>query len=246
MGGVRLERDVAVLALKNSLGLGPFCVDNEELVAPCTWLPMRPEPPIELFVPESSFEMESAQGFALVASPYLTDPHFLRSVVYILRHDEEGAIGLILNRPTHATIGNFLQQSSGENFDNERPVYYGGPVEGPLMLLQECTQGDEPSIFISSDPERILDICDPQRSVPAGHPKHCGGEYRVFDGYAGWAPEQLDDELREGGWLIWHIEPAKIFGNCEGLWKTAIEQIGRDILSGGIDFSKMLGNPANN
>lgn len=199
-----------------------------------------------MFDSESSFEMESVQGFALVASPYLTDPHFLRSVVYILRHDEEGAIGLILNRPTHTSIGQWLEQSSGEAVENERPVYYGGPVDGPLMLLQECTQGTEPSIFIASDQERILDICHPQRSVPAGHPKHCGGDYRVFDGYAGWVPEQLDDELREGGWLIWHIKPCQIFEDSEGLWQTAIQQIGRDILSGGIDFSKMHGDPANN
>lgn len=199
-----------------------------------------------MFDSESSFEMESAQGFALVASPYLTDPHFLRSVVYILRHDQEGAIGLILNRPTHTTIGQLLGQASGEEFENERPIYYGGPVEGPLMLLQECTQGDEPSIFIASDQERILDICHPDRDVPAGHPEHCAGDYRVFDGYAGWAPEQLDDELREGGWLVWQIQPSQIFEDCEDLWQTAIRQIGRDILSGGIDFSKMQGDPANN
>ncbi len=83
--------------------------------------------------------MESVQGLALVASPYLTDPNFLRSVVYLLRHDEEGAIGLILNRPTHTSIGELLEQLSGEPVENELPVYYGGPVDGPLMLLQGST-----------------------------------------------------------------------------------------------------------
>lgn len=190
--------------------------------------------------------MESVQGLALVASPYLTDPNFLRSVVYLLRHDEEGAIGLILNRPTHTSIGELLEQLSGEPVENELPVYYGGPVDGPLMLLQECTQEDEPSIFIASDQARILDICDPARSIPASHPKHCGGDYRVFDGYAGWAPDQLDDEVRGGGWLVWHIQPEQLFEDPEDLWQNAIKQIGRDILAGGIDPSKMPENPAFN
>lgn len=190
--------------------------------------------------------MQFVQGLALVASPYLTDPNFLRSVVYMLRHDEEGAIGLILNRPTHTTIGELLEQLSGEKFVNDLPVFCGGPVDGPLMLLQECKQEDEPSIFIASDQERILDICHPDRELPAGHPEHCGGQYRVFDGYAGWAPEQLDDELRGGGWLVWQIEPAQLFADPEHQWKNAVKQIGRDILSGGIDPAKMPEDPAYN
>ena len=163
----------------------------------------------------------------------------------MLRHDEEGAIGLILNRPTHTSIGALLEQLSGEAVENELPVYYGGPVDGPLMLLQECTQEHEPSIFIASDQERILDICHPDRT-PSNHPKHCGGRYRVFDGYAGWAAEQLDDELRGGGWLRWHIKPDQMFADPEDLWQDAIKQIGRDILAGGIDISKMPEDPAYN
>ncbi len=185
--------------------------------------------------------MHTIQGLALVASPYLTDPNFLRSVVYILRHDEEGAIGLVLTRPTHTTVGKLLQQLCGEAIDNDLPVYYGGPVDGPLMLLQECTEEETPSIYIASDQQRILEICDPAR--PA---QHCGGQYRIFDGYSGWAPGQLDDELREGGWLVWNLLPEQLFADSEELWQNAIRQIGRDILAGGIDPSKMPEDPAYN
>lgn len=190
--------------------------------------------------------MESVQGLALVASPYLTDPNFLRSVIYMLRHDEEGAIGLILNRPMHTTVGELLEQLSGEEVENDQPVYYGGPVDGPLMLLQECTQEEEPSIFIASDQKRILDICRPNASSPSAKEGSCKGQYRVFDGYAGWAPDQLDEELRGGGWLVWNIQPQQLYADPEELWQSALKQIGRDILSRGIAPSKMPPDPAYN
>ncbi len=185
--------------------------------------------------------MESVQGRALVASPYLSDPNFLRSVVYILRHDEEGAIGLVLNRPMHTTVGALLEQISGEAVDNEMPVYYGGPVDGPLMLLQECIHDAVRSVYVASDQDRILDICNP------GHKsKQPDGAYRVFDGYSGWAANQLEDELQGGGWMVWEIQPDQLFADPEMLWQMAIKQIGREILAGGIDPTKMPEDPAFN
>ncbi len=189
--------------------------------------------------------MKTLQGHALVASPYLTDPNFLRSVVYLLRHDDEGAIGLILNRPMHTSIGELLTELTGQEVENERPVYCGGPVDGPLMLLQACEHEAVPSIYIASDQERILEICDTgvsdHLSQTAG-----GGDYRVFDGYSGWGAQQLEDELREGGWLLWEIPPQKLFADSDELWQNAVKEIGRDILAGGIDRSKMPEDPAYN
>lgn len=210
--------------------------------------------------------MESLQGHALVASPYLTDPNFLRSVVYLLRHDEEGAIGLILNRPMQNTIGELLAQLTGQELDNPRPVYYGGPVDGPLMLLQACEHETTPSIYIASDQQKILEICgaktDPCADQAGLTPideldgnaaaedestaPPTAGDYRVFDGYAGWAAGQLEDELHSGGWLVWEIPAELLFANPENLWKDAVRQIGREILSGGIDPSKMPEDPAYN
>jgi putative transcriptional regulator len=187
--------------------------------------------------------MQSIQGRALVASPYLTDPNFLRSVVYILKHDEEGAIGLVLNRPMHVTIGSLLGQLLEKPFENDAPVFCGGPVDGPLMLLQEHV-GSNPALrtgYVASDQERITDICS--QPVDAEQAK---GRYRVFDGYSGWGASQLDDELRCGGWLLWEIEPDQLFADPQELWKIAVKQIGRDILSGGIDPSKMPEDPAYN
>lgn len=186
--------------------------------------------------------MESLQGQALVASPYLTDPNFLRSVVYVLRHDEEGAIGLILNRPMKITVGELLEELTEQSIHNDRPVFCGGPVDGPLMLLQACDQAPIPSVYIASDQERILEICG-QHGTEAESQQ---GAYRVYDGYAGWAARQLEDELRSGGWLVWEIPAQLLFAETEELWQTAVRQIGRDILAGGIDPAKMPKDPAFN
>jgi putative transcriptional regulator len=187
--------------------------------------------------------MHSIQGHALVASPYLTDPNFLRSVVYILKHDAEGAIGLLLNRPMNITIGSLLGQLNDEPIDNEAPVFCGGPVDGPLMLLQEHVNQDTSlrTVYVASDQERITEICSNQ-----GDTQHPAVRYRVFDGYSGWGAGQLDDELRCGGWLVWEIEPDQLFADPQKLWRMAIKQIGRDILSGGIDPARIPEDPAYN
>lgn len=198
--------------------------------------------------------MESIQGFALVASPYLTDPNFMRSVVYILRHDEDGALGLVLNRPLEKRVGKLLGELSEIEIDNTAPVYYGGPVDGPLVMLQklsvqdanqysDCVQeihGDgmmATGLCVASDQERILAVCGSDA---------CPNTYRVFDGYSGWSAGQLEHELQSGGWLVWDVSPDQVFFDPDEIWKLAIRQIGRDILSGGIDPSKIPEDPAYN
>ena len=185
--------------------------------------------------------METIQGRALVASPYLTDPNFLRSVVYILRHDDEGAIGLILNRPTLTSVGELLEQLSEQTIENSEPVYCGGPVDGPLMMLQACSgeQLDSQIVYVASDQDRIVEVC-------SQHKKATLDGYRVFDGYSGWGAAQLERELKEGGWLVWDIQPDQLFSDSEELWQTAIREIGRDILAGGIDPSRIPVDPAYN
>ncbi len=180
--------------------------------------------------------MAFIQGRALVASPYLTDPNFLRSVVYILRHDAEGALGLILNRPTAVTVGDLLGQLTESDFRNEALVYCGGPVDGPLVMLQNEQADADCMLSVVSDQDRIVDACQ------------CGGteSYRLFDGYAGWGSGQLEAEMESGGWLIWDIPPSEIINNDDKLWEMAVRQIGRDILAGSIDPTRMPEDPAFN
>lgn len=181
--------------------------------------------------------MESIQGLALVASPYLTDPNFLRSVVYILRHDQEGALGLILNRPTETTVGCLLGQLAERKICNSSHVFSGGPVDGPLVMLQQVKVDHRPFVAVASDQDRILEVCQ----------QECGQQqYRIFDGYAGWGVGQLECELEQGGWMVWDIEPEHVFSDADKLWQMALRQIGRDILAGGIDPSRIPEDPAYN
>ena len=179
------------------------------------------------------------EGQALVASPYLADRNFLRSVVYIVKHDEEGAYGLILNRPTELTVGELLRQVLDEDLDVSEPIYHGGPVDGPVVVLHEqAVDGAtllEPGVYLSTDQDDIAAICR------AGTDR-----YRVFNGYAGWAPQQLDEELKQGGWLGWKISKEELFGPADEIWQTAIRQIGRDILTESIATGRIPLDPSTN
>src|SRR5688572_1282976 len=79
--------------------------------------------------------MASLQGQFLVASPHLSDPNFYKSVVLMVKHDEEGAFGLILNRPTTNTVREIWRAVTEQDLECEQPIYMGGPVSGPLVCL---------------------------------------------------------------------------------------------------------------
>lgn len=185
--------------------------------------------------------MESIEGQALVASPYLMDPNFLRSVVYILRHDDEGAVGLILNRPTDSTVSAAFAKLD-EEVDVDHCVYYGGPVPGPLMMIRSVVsdKGNYLGLGFEAEPEGILRYCQHVSAEPREE------EFRVFSGYSGWGAGQLDSELKAGGWLVWDVAPHQVFSDPEQIWKTAIKEIGRDILAEGIDPDLIPEDPAFN
>ncbi len=195
--------------------------------------------------------MAILEGKALVASPYLMDPNFMRSVVYIHRHNDDGALGFILNRPMEITVGELLEQLLELKVPGQSKVYTGGPVEGPLMLLYEQAVAqaafefgieEEPDekanhlgIQLTTDQAKIIQTC-----------KHDQGRYRVFDGYAGWSPGQLEQEMQEGGWLVWELSLDDVFSSVEELWEQAIRTIGRDILKSSIKAARIPDDPAYN
>lgn len=184
------------------------------------------------------------EGQALVASPYLADRNFLRSVVYVVKHDDEGAYGLILNRPTNLTVGQLLKQvlepeATEQAAENAEPIYHGGPVEGPIVVVHEHASDEaseyQPGVYLTSDQDDFASICTQSQS-----------RFRVFNGYAGWAPEQLEEELKQGGWLLWKITKEDLFSPSEEIWRNAIRQIGREILTEGIAVGRIPEDPSTN
>lgn len=184
--------------------------------------------------------MKSMQGHFLVASPHLSDPNFFRSVVLVVQHDDEGAFGLVLNRPTEKTVGDLWEMlTEEEECECEQLVHHGGPVEGPLTAIHsrsECSENEvAPGVFFSAAQENL------NRLV-----QQSDGVLRVFMGYAGWAAGQLEAELEQGGWLSVKAAKEVVFGDQDEMWKSVVERIGHDILATSVRTKHVPSDPANN
>jgi putative transcriptional regulator len=168
--------------------------------------------------------MKSLAGHFLVGSPHLADPNFFRSVVLMVQHDEEGALGLILNRPTDNSVADIWEQVCDESSDCRRPIFLGGPVTGPLMAIHSQLAYSElqvvPGVHFSTQRHNIIEIV-------AGEPK----PFLLFSGYSGWGGGQLERELKVGGWLTVAASDDDVFYEGEDLWERLIQQIGQEIIA---------------
>ena len=144
----------------------------------------------------------SYRGHCLIAAPHLRDPNFYKTVVLIADHGSQGAMGLVINRPSTVLVSHALSK----HFDMPEChdlVYMGGPVE-PLALfilhnacdLAHNEASIRPGIYLGNSGEVFEEVI--QRSM-ASQPGLC---YRVFSGCAGWAPGQLEDEISRGDWYL--------------------------------------------
>lgn len=184
--------------------------------------------------------MESLQGQLLIASPHLPDPNFLRTVVLMVQHDDEGALGLVLTRPTELTMAAMWKEVAGEQIDDESLVFLGGPVQGPLMALHSHPPASEieilPGVYFASDKENIETLVREQIE-----PK------RIFIGYSGWGQHQLEAEMDAGGWLLLPAEAAHVFTtDVERLWKEVTGKIGAEIMRSTLHLKGMPTDPTMN
>ncbi len=160
-----------------------------------------------------------AKGMFLVAGPELQDPNFARSVVLLVDYGEHGAAGVIVNRRTEARLGDLLPETPGAEQVAGR-VFLGGPVspDGVLVLLraEEAPEAARPvfdDVYVSSSREIL------ERLV------RDGGTFRIFAGYAGWAPGQLDFELRQGGWSVLPADVETVFDEePEDVWRKMLRR----------------------
>lgn len=156
---------------------------------------------------------ESVAGTLLVASPVLIDPNFFRTVVLVLQHDEEGAVGVILNRPSASQVSDHLAEWAVVAC--EPPVVFvGGPVEPAvaICLASSGAQGEIPVI----EGVWVVDVGEGPGDISTA---------RIFSGYAGWAAGQLEAELAEGSWIVVDAEPADAFvTNPDALWSDVLRR----------------------
>ncbi|MFJ9522153.1 YqgE/AlgH family protein [Kitasatospora sp. NPDC101801] len=166
----------------------------------------------------------SHTGRLLVATPMLTDPNFARSVVLLLDHDEQGALGVVLNHPTPIEVAAVLD---GWSALAARPsvLFQGGPVGLDSALAVAVVPG-EPGQAEPLGWRRLhgaIGLVDLEAP-----PELLAGELgglRVFAGYAGWSPGQLEAELAEGAWYLLDCEPGDIFcPEPERLWRAVLRR----------------------
>ncbi|HSM66265.1 MAG TPA: YqgE/AlgH family protein [Ilumatobacteraceae bacterium] len=163
------------------------------------------------------------KGRLLVATPPLEDANFDRTVIFVLEHHDEGAIGVVINRPSYEALDEPLDrwidlQSAPSS------VFTGGPVEeSALIALAETTQP------LSGEEEYLSPIVGTIASADlTADPALVAAEVkgvRVFRGYAGWGPGQLEGEIDAGAWLVLDSEPGDVFSaEPDELWRTVLRR----------------------
>jgi putative transcriptional regulator len=160
-------------------------------------------------------------GRLLVATPDLADPNFTHTVVLLLEHNDEGAFGVVLNRPSDVEVATALP---GWEALAATPdvVFVGGPVQqdgvvalGRASVDEEPAKAVLPSIgVIDLEQDPVLATVDLDR-------------VRLFAGYAGWSPGQLESEVADGGWFVIDADPEDVFSDDpEELWRSVLQRQG--------------------
>lgn len=160
--------------------------------------------------------MESVRGQLLIAGPTLVDPNFRRTVVLVVDHSDEGALGLVLNRPTESTVGEAVPELEGL-IEPEKQMFVGGPVQPSGVIVLAQFADPDPAALLSFDNVGLL-LTDASLEDPPAVL-----EARAFAGHSGWGPGQLDGELELGGWIL---EPA----TAEDAFSPDPEQLWSDVL----------------
>ena len=171
----------------------------------------------------------------LIAMPAMGDPNFSRTVTYMCQHTEEGALGIVINRPMNMQLGEIMLQmeiSVRDEAVNKIPVYGGGPVQPERGFIIHTPIGQWDSSLTVSEGIALTTSRDILESIAAGE----GPErFLVALGYAGWGEGQLEREIIENAWLNAPAENSILFDlPAEKRWKSAAGQMGidLDLLSG--------------
>lgn len=165
----------------------------------------------------------SFRGQFLIAAKHLKDPNFFKTVVFLLEHNQHGAMGLVINRPSSVTVAQVLSK----HFDlpeTGEVVFIGGPVEpGNLFILHNAEELDGSEtppldgVFVGCSEDVFRSVV---QAVSEGDDT---ARFRVFSGCAGWAPNQLEGEINRGDWFIHDAAPEQVFEKDPyGLWDNLI------------------------
>jgi len=166
-------------------------------------------------------ESGSLAGRLLLASTTLEDPNFLRTVVLIGMHGDEGALGLVLNRPSTSPVATAVPQLE-EMVAAEEPVFVGGPVQSTsIVMLAEFNDPEPAGLLV------LGRIGLPAPDASLEDLVEATSRRRVYAGYAGWGEGQLDEEVERGDWIAQDALPDDVFcGRPETLWSEVLTRKG--------------------
>lgn len=174
------------------------------------------------------------KGKLLISDPFLPDPNFNRTVVFLTEHQTEGSVGFVLNKPLKATLDDVIEVPTSQKI----PIYLGGPVQQEtLHILHMNPSIGEPTnevtrgVYWGANFEAIKVMIQKNELDPKN--------YRFFLGYSGWGEKQLENELDQKSWIVTQGNQEIVFSNnTEELWKKVLQQMGGE-------FSYLANSPDN-
>jgi putative transcriptional regulator len=181
--------------------------------------------------PQTPPTPDSIAGRLLVATPDLEDPNFYHTIVYMVRHDRTGAMGLVINRRLgRGPVAKLLQGLGLEaevDGGAEIDVHYGGPVQPDRGFMLHSPEFIGEDTVVLSSSVALTSSLDVLSAIAAGK----GPQQSLFAlGYAGWAPDQLEQELAAGAWLVVDADEALLFDQqIDSKWQRALDRQGVDL-----------------
>lgn len=165
--------------------------------------------------------MESLKAHLLIASPGLYDPNFRKTVVLMAEHNEEGALGLVLNHPSDVTVHEAVPPLA-EATEPDDLLFVGGPVQPTdVVILADLGDPERLDLPIIAGVGILTGILEDEDLAGAR-------AVRVFAGYSGWGPGQLESELAEDSWLMLPALPGDAFASPDVLWLDVVRRLGKD------------------
>lgn len=179
-------------------------------------------------------KLRPCKGRILISEPFLREPFFKRSVIILTEHNELGSMGFILNKPiemkSNGSIANFSQFNG--------PLFLGGPLNKNQLFfihtLGEKVKGSlkiSDGLYLGGDLKIITRLIETKRVKPS--------EFRLFAGYSGWGPNQLNQEIKEKSWIVADTDLENVMDkNFNGLWAKVLKGMGKE-------FAMMANFPEN-
>jgi putative transcriptional regulator len=166
--------------------------------------------------------IEPASGVLLIADPFLKDPNFMRTVVFVTEHQPEGTVGFVINRQYENTLDELIPEIEGHKI----PVYYGGPVQmNTIHFLHRCPDDVPGGLEIMKGVYWGGDFDSVVEGIKNGTVN--SSNIRFFIGYSGWSAGQLETEMTEKTWLTANATRNIIFHpNAAEIWKESLKQLG--------------------